>query len=148
MCFQFQSALLDLIQLHTPVGKVARWSSMQGHMLQLSGLEGGGRCGSFDGGWILSPGSWLPGSDWSPVQMLCFIQMLCLRNSTTSQGRDLSHDVPTDQCKPCISNNGSTLLTSSTLSLLQNLFLCTDLCYAVCKILKVARKWQGGRGRG
>ena len=117
-----------IIVTHTPVGKGARWSSMQDHMLRLSGLVGGGRVRG--GGVVVdgipaevpSPGSWLPGSDWSPVQLLCFIQMLCLRNSITSQGRNLSHDVPTDQCKPCISNNGSTLLTSSTLSLLQICF--------------------------
>ena len=52
------------------MGKVARWSSMQGHMLQLSGLEGGGSCGSLGGGGRApSPGSSLPGSGLSPVQI-------------------------------------------------------------------------------
>ena len=83
MCFQFQSALLDLIQLHTPVGKVARWSSMQGHMLQSSGLEGGVRCGSLGGGGKApSPGSLLPGSGSLPVQI-----------ELTDQGSGLIYDV-------------------------------------------------------
>ena len=60
-----------LIRFCTPVGKEVRWSSMQGHMLQLSGLEGGGRCGSgsLGAGGILSPGSSPPGSGLLPAQL-------------------------------------------------------------------------------
>ena len=62
---------LQNVLLITPVGKEVRWSSMQGHMLQLSGLEGGGRCGSgsLGAGGILSPGSSPPGSGLLPVQL-------------------------------------------------------------------------------
>ena len=67
--FQFTKCTFD--QISQPVGKEVRWSSMQGHMLQLSGLEGGGRCGSgsLGAGGILSPGSSPPGSGLSPVQL-------------------------------------------------------------------------------